>query len=144
MRANVAERDPRRLLHHVTELPGEDEVLGPVALHPRGLDEQDVAAGSGHGEAGRDARYGRPLRCLEEELLPAEVLAHVACIHGEWRGDLGGRARRRGLTKDLAQLALEVPDARLARVVADDRPEGLVGHDDPVGRETVLLDLTRK
>src|SRR5579862_2508210 len=44
VRADVGERDARRLLHHVAELPGEHEVL--PAVHPGRLDEEHVAAGA--------------------------------------------------------------------------------------------------
>ena len=39
------------------------------------LDEEDVAAGAGDREAGRDARHRRPLGRLLVELLPAERVA---------------------------------------------------------------------
>ena len=100
----------------------------PVSVSPSGLavldgrlDEQDVAAGAGHGQAGRDAGDRRALGRLEEELLAAEVLADVVRRRSSPapspspRRDLG-----RDLAQHLADLALEVADAGLAGVVADD------------------------
>jgi hypothetical protein len=50
---DVGQRNPRRLLHHVAELAGQDHPA--LAGHGRGLDEQHVAADAGHRQAGRDA-----------------------------------------------------------------------------------------
>ena len=72
--ADAGESDPRRLLHHVAELPGQDEAV--AALHRGRLDEEDVAAGPGHREPRRDARHRRALRGLLEEPLAAERVAH--------------------------------------------------------------------
>ena len=72
--AHVGERDPRRLLHHVAELAGEHEAL--LAGHRGRLDEEHVAAGAGHREAGRHAGHGRALDRLLEEALAPEAVAH--------------------------------------------------------------------
>ena len=44
-------------------------------MHLGRLDEQDVAAGAGHGQAGRDARHGGALGRLLVEALLAERVA---------------------------------------------------------------------
>jgi hypothetical protein len=49
----------------------------------------------------------------------------------------------RGLPEERAELALELPDARLARVVGDHRADDGVVDGDLVGQEPVPLDLTR-
>ena len=120
VRAHVGERDARRLLHHVAELPGEDE---PVLLagHRGGLDEEDVAARAGHGQAGRHPGDRGPLGRLLEELLPAERVADDVQVDRHRRLDLPGGDPRRGLAQHLAELALELADAGLARVLAHDR-----------------------
>ena len=51
--AHVGERRLRRLLHHVAELAGELQLAR--AVHARRLDEEDLAADAGPGEAGGDA-----------------------------------------------------------------------------------------
>ena len=71
VRPDVGEGDPRRLLHHVAELAGEDQAL--VAVHRGRLDEEDVSAGAGHGQAGRDPRDRGALDRLLEDLLPAQA-----------------------------------------------------------------------
>ena len=77
MAAHVGERDPRRLLHHVAELAGQDQRVLALAGHPHRLDEQHVAAGAGHRQAGRDARHRRADRRLLEVLLAPERVAHA-------------------------------------------------------------------
>src|SRR3954468_14625605 len=67
-------------------------------------------------------------------------------------GAAGGPARRRGvgardargdLARDGADLPLETADARLARVLRDRATDGVVLDRDRIGREAVLLELTR-
>ena len=53
VRAGVGEGRLRRLLHHLAELTGEQELA--LAGHRDDFDEQQVAAGGGPGEAGGDA-----------------------------------------------------------------------------------------
>src|SRR5207248_6444053 len=102
----------------VAEPAGEDERL--AARHRRRLDEQDVAAGPGHGEAGGDTGHGRPLRGLPVEALAAERVADSRLVDDDGRRDLLGGDLRRRLAQELAELALELAHACLARVVSDD------------------------
>ena len=71
--AHVAEGDARALPHHVAELAGEGELA--LALHPGGLDEEDVAAHRRHGETRGDAGDLDGLGALRFELLLAQHLA---------------------------------------------------------------------
>ncbi len=48
-------RDLRGLLHHVTELAGQRQAGGPLVR--RCLDEEDIAAEAGDGQAGRDTGH---------------------------------------------------------------------------------------
>ena len=89
VRAHVGEGDLRRLLHDVAQLAGEGEPLGPVG-HAR-LDEEDVAAGAGHGQAGDHAGHAGAVGRLEEEVRPAEPAPHVVGLDD----DRSLRARRR-------------------------------------------------
>ena len=123
--ADVGERDPRRLLHHVAELPGEHEAL--LARHRGRLDEEHVAAGARHRQAGRHARDRRALDRLLEEALAPERLAHGLDVDRHRRLHFAAGEARGRLSQQLAELALEVADARLARVLGDDRAHDVVG-----------------
>ena len=70
VRPHVREGDTRRLLHHVAELAGQDDVA--TALVRGGLDEEHVAAGAGDREAGSDAGHRSALGRFVEEPLPPE------------------------------------------------------------------------
>ena len=81
--------------------------------------------------------HGGPLRRLAEELLPAERLPHGVDVDrdrglGLRRGDL-----RRRLAEDRPELTLELANARLARVLGDDRLERVVGDRDLVLAQAV-------
>ena len=78
VRAHVGQRDLRRLLHHVPELTGQRQASAvSVGRRRRGcLDEQHIAADSGHGEAGRHARHRGAGRDLVVERRLAEELTH--------------------------------------------------------------------
>ena len=85
---------------------------------------------------------GPPAR-LGEEPAAAEQLARARLgdRHLARRlalGDLAG-----DLAADRADLALQLADAGLARVVGDDRPQGRIGERDPRRRQAVALDLAR-
>ncbi len=131
--ADVGERDPRRLLHHVAELAGEHEAL--LAGHRGRLDEEHVAAGAGD----REARWRRPgprcarpppgrsagARAPRERPRARSAPAPLALL----RGDPGRR-----LSQQLAELALETAHARLAGVLGDDLAQQLVGDRRPLRR----------
>src|SRR6266540_315880 len=137
VRADVGEGDAGRLLHDVAELAGQGQAR--VAAHDAGLDEQHVAAGAGDRQAGGHARDGRALGRLEEEPLPAEVAADVRGVDHQRSLDLASRQLGRDLAEQPAELALEVSDARLARVVANDRPQGVGGQLHLAGPQARLL-----
>src|SRR5881628_1192122 len=59
VRAHPGERRLRRLLHDVAELAGQCQRA--LALHPRRLDEEDVAARRGPGEPDGHPRHPRAL-----------------------------------------------------------------------------------
>ena len=95
-----------------------------LPVHRGRLDEQDVAAGAGHREAGRDARQRGPLGGLLEEALPAERLADRVGVDRHRRLGLAAGDPRRRLAQHLAELALEPADAGLAGVLGHDRLAG--------------------
>src|SRR6266403_3773444 len=121
-------------------MAGERQTL--LAAHLRRFDEEDVAAVRRVGEAGRDAGLARPLGDLGEEALRTEELAHLL-----WR-DVHALGRALGdgagdLTADAADLALEVAEARLARVATDDLQDRVLGELDVRVVEAVLPPLLR-
>ena len=119
-RLDQRQRGLRALLHHVAELAGQDQPA--VAGHARGLDEQDVAADRRPGEAGRDAGHAGAHRHLGLELArrrgsprrSAASIAHAASASPS-------AMRTAAWRSSVADLALEVAHAGLARVVVDDR-----------------------
>ena len=113
----------------------------PVAVGRGRLDEEDVAADAGDGEARRHAWHRGARGDLVVELGLAEELAHALGRDRHGRRQLVRRDLRRDLARDLAELALEVADARLAGVVGDHLHDRGVVDGDLVGLEAGLLDL---
>ena len=114
----------RRLAHDLAELAGEDEVL--AALHPGDLDGDDVAADLGHDQAGRGTGLVLGLELAVLEALRSEQVGQLLRVDDGLAlaalGDLPG-----DLAHDVGDLALEVPDARLVGVRADELGHRLVG-----------------
>ena len=119
VRANVADRRARRLLHDVAQLAGEDQVVMARRQQAR-LDEQDVAASLGPRDTGRDARPRHAERDFAMEPRRAEVVGQIGGVHGRPLSRRSGGDARRDLARDRANLPLQAPDARLARVVGHD------------------------
>ena len=117
------QRSLRALAHHVAKLAGEDQAA--LARHARGLDEQDVAADRRPGQASRDAGHAGPHRdFVLEARLPEERQDRsvpITTVLDAAFGDLHG-----GMAQRLADLALEIADAGLARVAVDDQPQRFV------------------
>ena len=127
-------------LHDVAQGAGQGEV--PLPLHLRRFDEQDLAAGLGPGDARGDADLVLAEELVLEDLGRAEERLDV--LGGDpgqglpALGDLAG-----DLPADGGDLALQVPDARLAGVEGDDLPDRPVGDVDELGAQGVLGDLLR-
>src|SRR6266540_7048012 len=138
VRTDVAEGGPRRLLHHLADLPGEGEVL-VLAVDDRGLDRQHVAAGLRHGDAGGRADLVLLFRQAEVEPLRSEIVVELVERDLDLLGLVLGDGARH-LAADRADLTLEVADAGLPRVATDDLAKHLVVDDQPllVGRVAVL------
>ena len=116
-------------------------VQSGLAVRGRGLDEQHVAAASGHGEASGHTRRRRALGGLREELRTTEGRfdARLVDVHRHERGvgcDLG-----RDLPQHLRELALEVPHSRLTRVVHDDVADRGVVDLDVLVTQAVAIEL---
>ena len=130
----------RRLAHDLAELAGQDEVL--AALHPGDLDGDDVAADLGHDQARRGAGLVLGLQLAVLEALRSEQVGQLLRVDDGLAlaalGDLPG-----DLAHDVGELALEVPDAGLVRVRADQLGHRLVGDLDVLVLEAVVLHLLR-
>ena len=137
--ADVGERGLRRLLHDVAELARQDELA--LALKHGDFSRQDRTADFGPGHARRDADLRLLLRLRLQELHAAEEVRQVAARHADRRlfalDDLA-----RGLAADLADEALELAHARLARVVLDDVLQHACAEADVLAGEAVLFTLT--
>src|SRR2546426_2525122 len=144
VRPHVAERRDGRLLHDLLDLAGEDELLLLGSLvHDRRLDGKDVAAVLGHRNAG--GRADLVLLLGEAVLVPlgTEVRREIFGLDLDRLGlALGDRSRN--LAVDRPDLPLEVADAGLARVLADEPEERVVAHHELAFLETVLLQLLRQ
>jgi hypothetical protein len=112
VRAHIGERDPRRLLHHVTKLAGQDEPV--LALHLGRLDEQDVAARPGDRQTGGHSGNRCSLGRLLEEALSPEGIADCCLVDRDRRLPGARRDRRGDLPQQFAELALELANAGLA------------------------------
>ena len=129
------------LLHDVAELAGGLHLA--LARHGDGLDRQDFAAHLGPGEAGDDAHHVLGLGLAVAELPHARKLLEILRGDGDLlrllRDDLLHR-----LAGEPAHLALEVPHAGLARVVAHQVAQRLLG-DGPLARlQPIRLGLLRQ
>src|SRR5205807_4292152 len=113
------ERGRGRLLHHVAELAGDLELAG--AREARGLDEQHVATDGRPGEAGRNPRLVGPAADVRDEAALAQQLDDLLRAHDALARALALGVLARHLPAHRADLALEVPYARLARVALDDQ-----------------------
>ena len=131
------------LAHRLAEQAGEGELA--LAGHAGGLDEEDLAADRGPGQSGGHAGNARAVDQLAEEPRRAQQLGelggpdgdHAALALGPPAGDLAADGR---------DLALEVAQAGLARVVGDDLLERQLGDLDvrriqPVGLELLGDDV---
>ena len=141
VRAHVRQRDLGRLLHDVTELAGQGQAALAVASR-RGLDEQHVAADA----RSPPGRWRHPACRSDRPLRTGSAPPRYVRTSPRRSGAPGGVARRprifvADLAQQLADLALEVPDAGLARVVPDDRPQRVVGERDLTVAQTVALEL---
>ena len=143
VRADPGQRSLGRLLHHVAELSGEREVMGP--LHARGLDEEQIAAGRRPREPGHHAGHPRPLlQLLVLEARDAKIRRHGIRCDRRRRGIALGPAAG-DLPADAADLTLEISHAGLPGVAPGEETHGL-GCERHVGAvgQPVLAGLARR
>src|SRR5688572_1139120 len=140
VRPEVRARRARRLLHHLAELSGQ---LQPTASgQQRRLDEEELAARLRPSHAGRHAGRQLLARLLGVEARRAEQLLQVAGVHANPLRLPFGDAQR-GLAREAADGALQLPDARLARVARGDERERGVRYLELAFGESVLARLAR-
>src|ERR1700722_1675250 len=139
-RLDVAFRRLHRFLHHVAELAGGRDLA--LAGHDHRFDRQQLAADLGPGQPGCDADQIGLLHLAIAEAANAGVFLQIPArdrdalqlAHQDFLDRLAGK---------IGELALEIPDAGLARVIADEILQRVVG-DRPFRRlEAVRLDLLR-
>src|SRR2546422_1111503 len=113
----------------------------PISHHAR-LDEHDVAADRRVIHRGGDPDLVLAGHALGMDLGPPEEVVHVPGVHREAL-DLRARDLARDLASQLADLALELADAGLARVTRDDSAQRGVGDRELLGGEPVFRELPR-
>src|SRR5438034_7272034 len=144
VRADIAERRNRGLFHHLLDLAGEHElfVLAPL-IHDRRLDGEDITAVLGNRDACGRADLVFLLREPVLETLGAEIGIEVLRLDLNCLS-LFLRDRAGDLAADRADLPLQVADARLTGVLADELLERLVGDRELAILQAVLLQLLRQ
>ena len=150
VRADVADRRARRLLHHVAELAGEDDVAAAARQQAR-LDEQHVAAGLGPRDAGGHAGPRRPERRLAwnrggpRYSATCSASTRVARRRPGLVGRRGSRRRAAILraTAPICRSRLRTPASRVysrddppQRIVGDARPRRRAGRAPPAAAES--------
>ena len=122
--SHIGEPGPCRLLHHVAELPGEDDLV--LALHAGRLDLHDVAARVGHHQAGGHPDLVLGLQLAVVEARRAQVILQLGGLDHDL--DLAVvRHAASDLAGQVGDLTLQVADARLPSVVADQGSDRIVG-----------------
>ena len=127
-RADVGQRRLRRLLHHIAQLPGRRQLALAVQHLHFGL--QNRAAHLRPRQPGNQANLALLMHLRVAELRHAEQIARVfsAChLLDVFRAALHHAPRH--LAADIADLALQVADAGLARVAANDLAQRIVVED---------------
>ena len=141
--ADKADGRARRLLHHIPELTGEDQIVVP-RRQQAGFDEEHVAAGFGPRHARRHARPRDPERDFLVEARRPEIIGHVRGLDAHlFAASIPGDYPRRDLSGDGADLPLQAPNAGFARVVAHDPSNCRVVELDAAGGQAMLFELPR-
>src|SRR2546422_6923156 len=135
MGLGVGERRAGRLFHHVAELARQAQIS--LAAHHARLDEHDVAADRRVIHPRGHADLVLPRHALGVDPGPADEIGDVGSVHGDARS-LPDRDLTGDLAAQLADLALQLAYARLARVARDDLSERRVGHRELFRGQAVL------
>ncbi len=136
--AGEGQRGLGRLLHHLTQVPGQDQLA--LALHPRGLDEEDRPAERRPGQPGGHAGDVRAFRHLGPVLHRAEDVEQALLADQVGYGLIAGHCHRDAAAGG-GELPLQVSDPGLAGVGVGDLEDRLVVDGELLRHEAVLLDL---
>ena len=138
-RSHVAQGGLPGLLHHVSKLPSEGQLA--LARHDGGLDVQDLPAHLGPGQSGCQTDFVFFLRPGVPEFDDAEIFLQVLLFgrNLEPLAVLDDLARH--LAGDVGNLALQIPDAGLARVAANDAGDGVIRQRQILGFQSRRLAL---
>ncbi len=150
VRPQEAEGDLRALLHHVAQLAGEGQPGRPgLRIGQRRLDEQHVAAGSGHREAGghaghRGAALGRVLGGLGHVVRAPDQAPEVGVGHRERQFPLAQLVLGRHLAQQPGDRPLQIPHAGFPGVLAGQLAQRRLVQGDLVGFQAGPLQLARE
>src|ERR1700682_3947659 len=140
MRARVADRRARRLLHDLADLPGQGEL--PASLHQDCLDRHHVATIFVDGHSGDRTHLVFELGDAKLEAWWPQVRHQVAGLHRDFFslafGDAPGN-----LPGDVRDLALQAPNPGFMGVLADQHPQAGLGQLQVLVRQTVFPQLPR-
>src|SRR4030067_2354104 len=122
--ADIRERCLCRLLHHISEFPGQGHF--PRSLHDGGLNRRESPAYLGPGKTDRETDFIPPL-CF-----PMTEFRHTQIARNRFRGNLYSafstlRHNLLGyLTADGSDFPLQIPYPRFPRILTDDRQQRTV------------------
>src|SRR6185503_12408078 len=122
--ARVRQRRLPRFAHRLAQFARQEQRAG--SRHHADFHGQHIAAGIGPRETGRHTDTRPTLDLAVEVLRHAEVLVHARLRDVERTRLVERGLLARDLAADGRDLALQTPDARLARVLVDDRAQRLV------------------
>ena len=134
VRLEVRQRRRRRLLHHIAQLTGQLQLT--LAGCQRGLDEDDLAACRRPHQAGGDSGTVDAFGDIVEMAALAQRRPHAPDVD-RLADLLADRDVGHGTAHHRRDLALEIADACLARVLAHDEADRVVGHRHLVGSQSV-------
>src|SRR5262249_24686490 len=129
----------RRLAHHLAQLPCQPQ-LAFTGYHGR-LHEDDLTAGRGPGQPGRDAGPIDALRGLVEETALAECVAHPSLVYVDAALCLTCCDQRGDPAHHTCDFAFQIAHPCLTRVLPDDQPDRLVTERDFISAEPVGIQL---
>src|SRR5579884_3496097 len=134
-RADIAHSRLGGLLHYIAQFAGEHELA--LTLHERRLDVENLPAHFGPCQAHRRADFVLLFRLQVAEFRHTEKFGNVLGVNGDGDFLLGILHRPPGhFAADIADLPLQIPYARLARVLLDDPHQALTGEGELLFGET--------
>ena len=123
---NIAQGRMGRLLHYVSQIAGQLQFAG--AVHHIDFHFQGLAAYAGPGQAGHQAYLVRTGQSVWEEFSYTQEFFQISAGNGDFLDILLGQQLHISLAADLANVSLQISDAGLPGIAADDLPDGVIGH----------------